>query len=434
MAEQLASLLKTDLPSGSIGYKATIGAQEPFISRKEELQKGITQSEGEIAKATQAQAETRETGKLKAQEGFGTAQKGAMQQYQQKLQDEPIPAFVPTKDTAQDLAGLFSLVSVIGMVAGKQNGLMAMNAMNGMLEGYQKGRGDLYKKESVEFEKNFKSMLKKHEEFRKEMEDAIKLASTDKEAGMQAAELAAVKAGSDIVRAQLRKGDLVGAYKLVDETQKGVGEAVKAESQIREKAADRANAVKVASARSGVSGVLPKDTKTNDEHRFRYTAIENVKDVLADLQNPEIRKLIGPQNQYLPDVILNLQDKYPQLAQKLARFQSQEFQIGGKNLTKTEQGILGPIYNWRGLTAKALEDNLTEADRALTREQMILEARYPGLQEIGERYSSAGTPPSAPAASGGQNIQQDAIKRFGKYEPEKYDYGYEDGKFYRDEK
>jgi hypothetical protein len=37
---------------------------------------------------------------------------------------------------------------------------------------------------------------------------------------------------------------------------------------------------------------------------------------------------------------------------------------------------------------------------------------------------------SAPA----QNIQQDAVSRFGAYEPEKYDYGYEDGKFYRDKK
>jgi hypothetical protein len=240
MAEQLSQLLKTDLPSGPVGYKATMQTQAPFMQRKEELQKGLTETEGDIAKATQAQAETREAGKLEAQKGFGAAEKGAMQGYQQKMEDEPLPAFVPTKDTAQDLAGLFSIVSVIGMIAGKGDAQRALGAMNGMLEGHQKGRADLYKKESIEFEKNFKSMQKKHEEFRKEMEDAIKLASTNKEAGMQAAELAATKAGSDIVKAQLRKGDLVGAYKLVDETQKGVGEAVKAEARVREKAADRA--------------------------------------------------------------------------------------------------------------------------------------------------------------------------------------------------
>jgi len=240
MAEELAKALRTDLPAGPIGYKATMQTQAPFMERKESLQKELTQTEGDIARATQAQAETRQAGKLKAQEEFGTAEKGAMQQYQQKLEDEPLLAFVPTKDSAQDLAGLFSIVSVLGMIAGKQDAQRTLGAMNGMLEGYQKGRADLYKKESTEFDKNFKAMLKKHEEFRKEMEDAVKLASTNKEAGMQAAELAAVKAGSDIVRAQLRKGDLMGAYKLVDENQKGVGEAVKAEARVREKAADRA--------------------------------------------------------------------------------------------------------------------------------------------------------------------------------------------------
>ena len=243
MAEELAVVPTPSIPAGGqIGFKQAMGVQEPYLQRKAELQKGITAAEGDEAKAKQTQAETLQTGKMAAQESFGAAEKGAMQGYQQKLEEQPLPAFVPTKDNAQDLAGLFSLVSVIGMIAGKQNGQMAMQAMNGMLEGYQKGRADLYKKEATEFDKNFKAMLSKHAEFRKEMEDAIKLASTDKEAGMQAAELAATKAGSSIVQAQLRKGDLVGAYKLVDESSKGAEKALTLESTMREKAADRAAA------------------------------------------------------------------------------------------------------------------------------------------------------------------------------------------------
>ena len=58
-------------------------------------------------------------------------------------------AFVPTKDTTQDLAGIFSLMSIVGMVVGKGNAQLAMSSMNGMLEGYQKGRTDLYKKELI---------------------------------------------------------------------------------------------------------------------------------------------------------------------------------------------------------------------------------------------------------------------------------------------
>jgi hypothetical protein len=243
MAEELATVPTPTLPkTGQIGFKEAMGIQEPYMKRKAELVPQITQAEGDIAKATQAQKETLQQGKMQAQEAFGKAEKGAMQEYQSKLESEPLPAFVPTKDTAVDLAALFSLVSVIGMVAGKSDAQMAMNAMNGMLEGYQQGRADLYKKEAATFDKNFKSMLKKHEEFRKEMEDAVKLATTDREAGMQAAELAATKAGSSIVQAQLRKGDLMGAYKLVDESEKGASKALELEAKHREKVADRAAA------------------------------------------------------------------------------------------------------------------------------------------------------------------------------------------------
>jgi hypothetical protein len=243
MAEELAVVPTPKIPKGGqLGFKEAMGVQEPYLQRKAELQKGITAAEGDIAKATQAQSEVLQTGKMRAQEDFGAAQEGAMQGLQQKLEAEPLPAFIPTKDTAQDLAGLFSIVSVIGMIAGKQNGQLAMSAMNGMLDGYQKGRADLYKKQANEFDKNFKSMLSKHAEFRKEMEDAVKLASTNKEAGFQAAELAATKAGSSIVQAQLRKGDLVGAYNLVKESAQGAEKALTLESNMRQKAADRAAA------------------------------------------------------------------------------------------------------------------------------------------------------------------------------------------------
>jgi hypothetical protein len=39
---------------------------------------------------------------------------------------------------------------------------------------------------------------------------------------LQAAELSAAKYGSDIVKAQLRKGELLNAYKTVSESQAGV--------------------------------------------------------------------------------------------------------------------------------------------------------------------------------------------------------------------
>jgi hypothetical protein len=410
MAEELATLPKVPaLPTkGRIGMAEVLGVTEPFIKSKAELQPKIREAEGEVLQAKQAQAETLAGGKLAAQEKYGEEEKAARQAYEGKLEAEPLPAFVPTKDTMQDIAGLFSVISVIGALvggSGKMAAQRAMGAMNGMMEGYRKGRADLYKQERNQFDANFKSMIQKHTEFRKEMEDAVKLAATNKEAGQAAAELAAAKAGSPIIQAMVRQGRLVDAYKTMDESQKGVNDAVKMEQKARAEEAkaeqhradmaqrerqqretmaqrERLATIKADAKTAGGAGALPKDTKTNDEHRFRHSAMVTVQEVLDDLQDPEIRRLIGPQNQYMPDVLLNLQNKYPQVAQKLARFQSQEFQIGGKALTSSEQKILNPIYGWRGLTAKALEDNLTEAERTMDKEQRYLENRYPGLQQF----------------------------------------------------
>jgi hypothetical protein len=103
---------------------------------------------------------------------------------------------------------------------------------------------------------------------------------------------------------------------------------------------------------------------------------------------------------------LNLQKGYPELAQKLARFQSEEFKIGGKALTASEQKILGPIYNWRGLTSQALEDNLKEAVRAMDKEQIYLESRYPGLAQFDYGIKTT------PAAPSQQKATPDEIKAY----------------------
>jgi len=423
-------------PAVDAGLAKALRTQEavnrPYDTSKSQLMSGITEAQGREAKAKQEQERILAEGARTGLEKETQTIRGAQETYQKDIEAEPLPAFVPSKESAQDIAGLFSLISVIGAVAGKRNAQLAMGNMNGMLEGHRKGRADLYKKERNEFDTNFKAMLKKHEEFRKKMEDAIKLAPYDKEKAMADAKIAAVEANSEIVKAQLDRGYLTDAFKTVDGIQKGIQKVKEgyekeaaAERRHRETLASskenarlaREQALNLAQAKAGASagGALPKDTKTRDEHRFRDNAIENVRDILNDLENPELRKLIGPENQYVPDVLLNLQDKYPALAQKLARFQAQEFQIGGKALTLSEQKILNPIYGWRNLTAKALEDNLNEADRQMSREQRKLERIYPGLATTRGEATSV-TPSSSPASD--KPVPTEADKARGRSSPE----------------
>jgi hypothetical protein len=324
--------------------------------------------------------------------------------------------FAPSKENLQDQAALFSLINVIGFAigtGGKQNSMMAMHAMNGMLEGHQKGRADLFKQEQIKFEKNFKALQQKATFLETELRHSLEEFTRDKRAADERASAAFASAGADFMKIYAEKNGLVAAYERAKEVRKSLDKAIEGERLRKERVEDKATAdaqraedqrkleklrqedrkelrqfgASLKTSASGVSQDLPKDTKTKDEHRFRHVAKENVRSILDDLQDPQIRKLIGPQNQYIPDVILNLQDKYPALAQKLAKFQSQEFQIGGKALTLSEQKILGPIYNWRNLTAKGLEDNLKEAIDEMGYQQDILEAEYPGFKRLTERYS-----------------------------------------------
>jgi hypothetical protein len=210
---------------------------EPYMTSKSQLQSGITEAQSREASGKQKQEKILAEGAATGLEKETQAIRGAQETYQKEIEAEPLPAFIPTKDTAQDIAGLFSLISVIGAVVGKKNAQMALGNMNAMLEGHQKGRADLYKKERNEFDTNFKAMIKKHEEFRKKMEDAIKLAPRDKEKAMADAKIAAVEAGSDIVKAQLDRGYLADAYKTVDELQKGITKVK--EAYEKETAAER---------------------------------------------------------------------------------------------------------------------------------------------------------------------------------------------------
>ena len=57
----------------------------------------------------------------------------------------------------QSLATLFSLVGMIGVAiggAGKNSAMNSLNAMSGMMKGWQQGRADIWKREKEEFDKN----------------------------------------------------------------------------------------------------------------------------------------------------------------------------------------------------------------------------------------------------------------------------------------
>jgi len=309
-------LIKTpSLPTtGQIGMKEVLGIQEPFMKEKARLIPEIGAARGAVEQAKQEQQVIGAEGEAKAAKDFAKAEKGAMQEYQGKMEREPLPAFIPSKENAEDLAALFSMISVIGMLVGgggRENSQVAMSAMNGMLEGHQKGRADVYKQELSTFDKNFKSMVQKHAEFRKEMEDAVKLASTDKEGAMADAKLAAAKSGSNIVKALLEQGRLLDAYKLVDESMSLSEKAVEAEAKQRANAAkeaalerrhqeDMKQRMDIAKMKSGGSGAAVSGMSPKELFEDAAKAIANYAEKPPALRDPQRNALLARARQINP--------------------------------------------------------------------------------------------------------------------------------------
>ena len=217
---------------------AQITAGEMFPAMQERrgeelrLRQGIADTESQLA------------GKEQEQKVAGLEQKQSLQQVQAtELRNLPErtnlnlareelnnAAFVPTKESAQDIATIFSLTGIIGMAIGggaKDNAYAAMAGMNGMLEGYKRGRADIYKRERESFDKNLKALQLKVQTLQQELTEAIQLKQQDFRAGETAIEIALAKSGSDLLDLKRKKNGDMAALETVVQTGKDVDSLVK---------------------------------------------------------------------------------------------------------------------------------------------------------------------------------------------------------------
>lgn len=148
--------------------------------------------------------------------------------------------FEPRQDNARDMAAMFSLMGIIGMVVGRGSAQNAMSAMNGMLEGYRTGQADVYKRQQIEFDKNFKALQTKVATAEKELQQAVELQAYDKEAGDQAALLAIAKAESPIIKEMYKRQGSVAALNTLRGVRKDLETLVNTNNALQEKADTRA--------------------------------------------------------------------------------------------------------------------------------------------------------------------------------------------------
>ena len=214
----LSSALGTDMTPSPLRAKPTEDFKAPDYSKIKTLPDVLAEkqrvsdyevqasAELERAKVDKQAEQAREQAKQSRELADNVRTK--ITETQAKEKEFPYPEFHPTKENAQSLGELFSLVSTMGIMLGSSGKMAAMNslnAMNGMLSGWQKGRADLFKREKETFDKEFGRIKAIKDELRKDLSDYMAVVPYDKEAAMYKVAEISAKAGTDSVIASLTK-------------------------------------------------------------------------------------------------------------------------------------------------------------------------------------------------------------------------------------
>jgi hypothetical protein len=146
----------------------------------------------------------------------------------------PYPQFKPTQENMQSIATLFSLVGMIGVAmggAGKMSAMGSLNAMTGMMNGWQKGRKDMWEKEKVEFDKNMAKTKSILDDAYKDADRAYKTLAYNREEAAALAGQSAAKLGSQVAKQILEKQGIERYISYLDGVKKDLRHAEDLASQ-----------------------------------------------------------------------------------------------------------------------------------------------------------------------------------------------------------
>jgi hypothetical protein len=395
--------------------KLSAGAKyEKAIAEPLETLAGKRQEEAEFA-VTQKEDVTRreaERGKKKAEASRAEVQEIKLSPEftgLRKLEEETMgKAFIPTQDTAVDIASLYSLVNVIGMsigAGGKQNAMQAMHAMNGMLEGYQKGRGDLYKKEKDIFDTSMKTLKTKTDILQRRLKEIADLASKNAAAADQEADVLFAEQGADFLKKYKEKFGLGATVKFWEDVVKAKGKATELtlkeeETAARDASSERrhreAMAQRERMARLQREATALKATATKGEkppakeiilrNELRNTLIPKLESAIPiiDRLNQEnkwntLTTLLAVDPRAAEAQFKNDPEAL-ELIRTFAYFRSKEFETAGKALTRKEDQILAPIVRSDLRVYEGTKGALLDGLKTMKQEQIGLEAMYPYIK------------------------------------------------------
>ena len=228
-----AAVTGTTMPkidTKALGKVGTRDRLDKIRQQEANLLQEELESKGYISQGEQQIAEYKAKGLADITKQESAQARGINQSVESFREKNPAPELTPTKDNIQSLSTLFGLIGVIGVVmggSGKMSATASLNAMGGMMKGWQQGRADLWKKEVQEFDKNMLSWKSKLDDAMKKAEAAYKVLPYNRaEAESRLNEVIATL-GSGLLKEKNRQQGFTPTYQLLENLAKDADSAIK---------------------------------------------------------------------------------------------------------------------------------------------------------------------------------------------------------------
>jgi hypothetical protein len=377
---------KLNDPLSAKGNLPSVGEALGQLKDVAKEQRSSIEKSGELEAQKLVQKPKIEAELLQAQKQYRDVER---KKYEQEVgsAERDMSEFKVSQDSISGMSALGTAILMMGQLLGKtggqQSAMGAIQGMTGMMQGYSKGRADEFKRNQVEFERNFKILQDKIKRANDKFQAALaEMPYNTIEAQTKAAQ-ALAELDSPILKEQYKQQGLVI-------TANTVGKVLEASNQ----AANRANALNIAAGRLGGK---PKEKE--------QSAFDLRNSLIPDLQKalPVIDRLEQEGNWKYMTSLLGVDTRAAEFAFKddkealelirtLSKFRSKEFETAGKALTAREDQILKPLYQSSFRTYEATRNAIEDGIREMTSEQENTIQRYPQLKKASVTVSSASHP------------------------------------------
>ena len=207
-----------------------------------ETSERAAKSKGELLRQQQLQEAKLAAGEAKLAEEEVAAGERLIQQARED-REKRRPVFEPTKDNFQDFAAIFSGISALSFLVGGKGrgaGMAALAALNGAMEGWNKGRKDV-------FEKNIKEYKAKLDEYKTYVDEqfrdvklALDLGGKKTAAGRAKLKEVVMRDNGGLIAATIEADQYDRLFKVFQEQGKGLQQIRAIETKAAATAANKA--------------------------------------------------------------------------------------------------------------------------------------------------------------------------------------------------